>query len=36
MDVMTENKFSPDLRFAEFENERDTNSYKKHSFTDGE
>jgi len=34
MDVMTENKLVPKLRFAEFENERETNSYKKHSFTD--
>tara|TARA_B100000767_G_C19761305_1_gene535277 strand:- start:1240 stop:2457 length:1218 start_codon:yes stop_codon:yes gene_type:complete len=34
MDVMTENKLVPKLRFAEFENERETNSYKKHSFID--
>ena len=34
MDVMTENKLVPELSFAEFENERNTNSYKKHSFTD--
>lgn len=34
MDVMTENKVVPKLRFAEFKNEKDTNSYKKYSFTD--
>jgi type I restriction enzyme S subunit len=34
MDVMIENKFVPELSFAEFENERNTNSYKKYSFTD--
>ena len=34
MDLMTENKFVPELSFAEFENERNTNSYKKYSFTD--
>ena len=34
MDVMTENKLVPELSFAEFENERNTNSYKKYSFTD--
>ena len=34
MDLMTENKVVPKLRFAEFKNEKDTNSYKKHPFTD--
>ena len=34
MDLMIENKFVPELSFAEFENERNTNSYKKYSFTD--
>ena len=31
---MTENKVVPKLRFAKFKNEKDTNSYKKYSFTD--